>query len=179
LLNGDSLDRLYNQFGVRSSPCQSPNVSGLVFPCLIFEAKSELGNIYEAQNQAAHGAAKALAMVRALKDRYRRSPRAAARPPRSLPVVVICAQGHLWEVSVAFDLHDQVAASEDGSAPSAIHIVSIWAGSIASTNGMLYIQSILFRLLLWMLGTWRPAILGMLDIIKATTSSESAAQLGQ
>lgn len=175
----DSLQHLPERLRIHAFPSTSPNAPKLVFPWLIFEAKSEHGTMFEAQNQAAHGAAKALAIMRTLREGYERTLVALVQEAPSLPVVVVCSQGHLWEVSVAFDLYDQVAAREDGSAPSAMQMVSIWASSIASTKGMLHLQSPLYRLLLWMLGTWRSAILGMLGIIKATTSSEPAAQLGQ
>lgn len=156
------LQDVSKRLGVHAYPCISANQPALVFPFLIFEAKSELGSMFEAQNQAAHGAAKALAMLRTLKDCYRQSPRAQASPPPSLPVVVICSQGHLWEVSVAFDLHDHVAGRNSDYDPSVVHVVSIWAGSVGNARGMLHLHSLLFRVLLWTFGTWRPAILHML-----------------
>jgi hypothetical protein len=50
---------------IRASPFFS--VPELVFPCLIYEAKSDTGLPVVAQNEVAHGAAKALAMVQSLK----------------------------------------------------------------------------------------------------------------
>lgn len=66
------------------------------FPSIIFEAKTEMGSLVHAENQAAGAAAKALMMLRNLRV-------AAGRPAASnLPVVVVCSVGFIYELLIGY-----------------------------------------------------------------------------
>lgn len=166
------LVQLNNLYGVQ--PFSSPARPDLAFPFLIFEARTDSGNIVAAENQAAHGAAKALAMVETLVETHRRYGGAQASP--RLPVVVICSAGSLYEVFVAFELStEEMPTSMSPRALLAVrpgvHLVEIWAGKIDYTDTMLQLQLLLRRLLRWILETFKTAIVDMLDAVRAAVAA--------
>jgi hypothetical protein len=177
-LSLDSLIELNRLYGIQ--PFSLPAYPDLAFPCLIFEAEPDTGCSVAAENRAAHGAAKALAMVKTLADSYRRVGGAQSSP--RLPVVVVCSVGSLYEVFVAFDLSaEELTISMSPHAAltvwPGIHLVGIWAGKVDYTEMMLQLQLLLHRLLRWILETWRPTIVGMLDTVRAAmvaTAPETA-----
>ncbi|PWN18147.1 hypothetical protein BCV69DRAFT_86321 [Microstroma glucosiphilum] len=157
-------------------PFSSPARPDIAFPFLIFEAKTDCGNMVAAENQAAHGAVKALAMMKTLDDIHRRVGGAQASP--RLPVVVICSVGSLYEVFVAFDLSTEEFPTS--MSPTAaltlrpgIHLVEIWAGKVDYAETMLQLQLLLHRLLGWVLERWQPAIVGILNTVRAATAAKA------
>lgn len=160
-------------------PFPSTDGRDLAFPCIIYEARSDCGNLLVAGNSVAHGAAKALAMAQTLRDSYE-SVTGTQAPPR-LPVIAICSMGDVWEVFLAFDLQSEEIPSRTdphtGStfpvARDGVHLVRVWLGAVTpnggdDTQGMFQLKLLLQRVLQWTLHTWRPNILGMLDALRLT-----------
>lgn len=154
-------------------PFASPTATNMAFPCVIYEAKPDTGVLMAAENQAAHGAAKALAMLKTLTDSYQSLPGAQATP--QLPVVVLCSVGPIWEAFVAFELRPQEIKSRTSpttgcaipTARDGTHLVRIWGGFVDTPEVMFQLQLLLQRVLQWILNTWRPTMLGMLDALRA------------
>lgn len=155
-------------------PFSSPARPDLAFPFLIFEARTDSGNIVAAENQAAHGAAKALAMLETLVEAHRRFGGAQASP--RLPIIVVCSAGSLYEVFVAFELStEELPISMSPRAAltvrPGVHLVEIWAGKVDYTEVMLQLQLLLRRLLRWVLETFKTAIVDMLDTVRAAVAA--------
>ncbi|PWN22487.1 hypothetical protein BCV69DRAFT_297775 [Microstroma glucosiphilum] len=161
-------------------PFIAPVCTELVFPCLISVTKDYSGSLYAAENQAAHGAAKALAMVQSLRDSYLRGPDTQVTP--RLPTIVICSQGCLFEVLVAFDVRREelplqqgpVADSTRSVVNPGVHLVRVWVGAADELETMYQFQLLLQRIKRWILDTWRPTVLGMLEAVKTSMIEEEA-----
>lgn len=97
-LSEETLEAMRLRLGLH--PWPSPGLPEVVFPCVIFEAKSDSSVLFYAENQAAGGAATALKMLESLRTAYATMTGAPAQ--ENWPVVVICSQGSLWEVLLAF-----------------------------------------------------------------------------
>ncbi|PWN21492.1 hypothetical protein BCV69DRAFT_282215 [Microstroma glucosiphilum] len=171
ILSTKLLARLGPLCGVQSFPRQ--DVRDIAFPCVIFEAESDSGTLLAAENRAAHAAANALIMLKNLT--------AVAQAPHRLPMVVICSQGSIYEVLVSFELQaDEIPPTTDPSVgwgrhrrpKSGIQLVEIWTGNVRRAEVMLEFQKIWYRVMRWVLNTWRPTIIRMLDDIKATMPEE-------
>jgi hypothetical protein len=141
------------------------------FPCVIYEAESDAGNLYAAENQVSKGAAQALAMIRSLRDVYQNLGLGGARTSERLPVIAMCSQGPIYEVFVAFDLHAEELPVREGIATArpGVHLVEIWTGSVHRAEVMYQFQTLLQRVLNWILATFRPAIINMINTVKAST----------
>jgi hypothetical protein len=154
-------------------PFITPGRTDLAFPCIIYEAKSDTENLVAAENQVSHGAAKALAMIRSLRDAYHDL--GGARVSERLPVIAICSQGPIYEVFVAFELHAEDLPLREGNQPSArstamlqVHLVEIWTGSVHRAEVMLQFQTLLRRVLSWITTTFRPTIINMINAVSAS-----------
>lgn len=166
-------------------PYVAPTATDLAFPCLIFEAKSQSGTLLAAANQAAHGAAKALAMVQTLRDSYLGIPGAPAAP--RLPAIVICSQGCIYEVFLAFTLEEEDLPLQQGpdanlsmaEVDPGTHLVRVWLGAADNLEDMYVFQLLLQNIQRWVLSTWMPTVLGMLEAIKADlVAQEERANVG-
>jgi hypothetical protein len=157
--------------------------SEIAFPCIIYEAESDTGLLVAAQNKAALGAAKALAMVQTLTDAYGGLDIAQNPSASRLPVIAICSMGHIWEMFVAFELEKEDLplenSADDDSDPGkyplptpGVHMVNIWTGAVHTTETMYQLQVLLQRLREWILEVWRPTVVQMLDPLKATIPTE-------
>jgi hypothetical protein len=154
------------QQGIDAFPSRSENAVGPAFPCILLETRAEYDNLFEAENRAAYAAAKVLAMAQTLIDGYSRA--AGAQPP-ALPVINICSQGCHYEVSVAFDLQTPIRTNSEGRpefASPGVHMVRIWAGAVDLSKTMFEFQILLQRVLDYVLHTWRPTILRMLEMVR-------------
>jgi hypothetical protein len=158
---------LSNRCGIQSSPTQDRQ--DLAFPCVIFEAKSDSGSLLAAENQAALAAAKALSMLETLK--------VVAGASYRLPTFVICTQGSIYEVFVAFHLCADDIATRPGSkvysGPAyplqvGVHLVQIWLGDLRRAEAMSQFQRLWYSVNLWIVNTWRPTIVEMLEAVDAT-----------
>lgn len=166
-LSNRLLGHLKTLCGIQSSPTQGRQ--DLAFPCVIFEAESDSGSLLAAENQAALAAAKALSMLETLK--------VVAGASYRLPTFVICTQGSIYEVFVAFHLcADDIATRPGSKAYSGpayplqvgVHLVQIWLGDLRRVEAMSQFQRLWYSVNLWILNTWRPTIVRMLEAVKAT-----------
>lgn len=170
-LSEEVLVRLISLCGIQPFPVQAERA--IAFPCVVFEAKSDSATLLAAEYQAAHAAAKALSMLETLK--------VVAGASCRLPTVVVCSQGSIYELLVSFELHaeelptvtDPFAGWGRNRRPkSGFHLVEIWTGNVRRAEVMLTFQKIWYRVMRWVLNTWRPTILQMLDAVRATISEE-------
>ncbi|PWN23872.1 hypothetical protein BCV69DRAFT_296181 [Microstroma glucosiphilum] len=179
------LDHLFlvaiRERGIQAFPVVSKNYTGPAFPCVLFEAATNFDRLMTAENRAAHGAAKALALMQSLRESYYHTVGTHISAP--LPMVVICSQGDVYEVFIAFVLqkeevtvstHPYAAFLDIPYSKPGVHLVKIWLGNVDSTKMVYQLQLLLQRLLHWILQVWRPTIMSMLETIKASMShSES------
>ncbi|PWN18699.1 hypothetical protein BCV69DRAFT_60197 [Microstroma glucosiphilum] len=172
-LSRSLLTQWYNLRGVQAFP--SPGRPDMAFPCLIYEAEPDTGNLVAPENQASYGAAKALSMIQSLRNRYHEL--GGSRMSERLPVIVICSRGPIYEVLVAFDLHANEIppkttdpASAKSTAKAGVHLVEIWTGSVHRPEVMYLFQLLLNRVLSWFLATFRPTIINMINTVKASVS---------
>jgi hypothetical protein len=173
-LSKEVLVRLMSLCGIQPFPIEDERA--FAFPCVIFEAESDSGTLLAAENQAAHAAAKALSMLETLQ--------VVARASVRLPTIVICSQGSIYEVLVSFELHaEELPRATDPLAGwdphgghrrpvSGVHVVEIWTGNVRRPEVMLQFQEIWYRVTQWVLNTWRPAIIRMLNDVRATIPEE-------
>ncbi|PWN23661.1 hypothetical protein BCV69DRAFT_279591 [Microstroma glucosiphilum] len=166
-LSNRLLAHLVSLCGIQSFPTQDRR--DVAYPCVIFEAESDAGSLLAAENKAALAAAQALSMLETLKI--------VAQASYRLPAIVICTQGSIYEVFVAFDLRaDDIApnaTSRKDSGPAyplqfGVHLVQIWLGDLRRAEAMYQFQRLWYNVTQWILNTWRPTIIGMLDAVKAT-----------
>lgn len=99
-------------------PCPSADLPEIIYPCLIVQVGSEVDPLFFAQNHAAGAAVKALSMIESLEECYRKTVKkeeeARCAP---LPVLAVCTQGAMWEMSIAFRLHEKDSSLTTGKHP--------------------------------------------------------------
>jgi hypothetical protein len=119
-------------------------------------------------------------MVQTLRDSYLHIHGAPAAP--RLPIIVICSEGCIYEVLLAFNLEEEELPLQQGpdadlktwEVDPGIHLVRVWLGAVDELETMYALQLLLQKIKRWILGTWRPTVLGMLGAVKADLIEQEA-----
>lgn len=119
-------------------------------------------------------------MFQTLRDSYLQIPGAPA--VARLPAIVICSQGCIYEVFLAFTLEEEDLPLQEGpdadlimaQADPGTHLVRVWLGAADTLEEMYVFQLLLQKIQRWILGTWMSTVLGMLEAVKADLVAQEA-----
>lgn len=97
-LSSELLDAL--QLRHRFHPYPALDITEFVYPCLVVQVKADYSSLYQAENQVATAAAKALVMLEELRETSSSTDQAQRAPNES--VLAIAINGEFWEFLLAF-----------------------------------------------------------------------------